>query len=86
VDQHERAVDVPHLQVGRLAPAQTRGVKQQQQGPVQQVGRRFDQAHDFFRAQHHRQLFRLLQQRQIVEVQIPPLQGLLVQKPQCGHA
>src|ERR1019366_1077149 len=59
---------------------------QHQQGSVEQVGRRLNQARDFFRTQYDRQLLRSLQQRQIVEVQIAPLQGLLVEKPQRAHA
>ena len=86
VDQHERSVDVAHFQVGQLGPAQARGVEHYQQGPVEQVRRRLDQPRHFFRAQHNRQLLRLLQQRKIVEVQIAPFQGLLVQKPQRAHA
>ena len=49
-------VDVAHLEERCFGAANARGVEHHQDGAVQQVGRRLDQAGDFLRAQHDRQL------------------------------
>ena len=50
------------------------------------VGRCFDQACHFFGTEHDRQFFGTLRVDQIIEGEIAPLQGLLVEKPQSRHA
>jgi hypothetical protein len=86
MDQHERRIDIANLQVDGFGSPQAGRIKQHQHRTVPQVQSSFDEPDDLLLAQDNRQLLGRSDQGKIVDVDITPSQGFLVQEPQCSHA
>src|SRR5271165_4390772 len=86
MDNHPFAVHVAHLEKGCLGPANARSIENHEDGAMHEVWSSLDHAADFFRTKHHRQFSGSLWKDQIIVGDVPPLQGLLVEKSQRRHA
>ena len=66
-DDHELAVNVADLERDHLGGAQTRPIGHAQRRLVLEPRRCIQQTHDLLRAQHHRQLARLMDERRVLD-------------------
>ena len=63
MDHHAAAIDVGDLEARPFGSAQPGRIGRGQRGARLQARHRFEEAHDFIGAQHHRQLLRLTRRR-----------------------
>jgi hypothetical protein len=86
MDQHERRIDVANLQVDGFGSPQSGRIKQHQHCAVPHIQSSFDEPDDLLLAQDNWQLLGRSYQGQVLDIDVAPSQGLLVQEPQCAHA